>query len=471
VSVQPAFKHRALMLDPGRVMEKKSYYFFLLPWLKEWGYNALHLHLTDDEGCALVFPSHPEFASIGAFTAEEMRDLIKAGEKHGMEIIPEIESLGHTKFITRDRKYRHLGAGNGKIDSLNAIDPAHPDTRHVLADLFKDAADIFTSPIIHAGLDEVDFSVLPAYRSVPKEEHWKIFARHAGWVHELIRKHDKRPAMWGDHILSAKRMADKFKRDVLIFDWHYDPEFSPESLDFFCKHGFEVWGCPSSICYRSRVVTNATNLANLREFTAHALMRRRRGVTGMVNTVWAPWRYLSGAIDWPIAFAGHLFHSEEENNGYCKEFCGSFYGLKNDDAERATDAFTTLYNIAPWSRWYEVMLGVQSRKDAFTREHRRRCATLIVEARLVTDELKRLLSKAKKNAERLEDVYLSAEFLYRLGCFGAANQDKSRLPDGATLYKKCETSWNRSRYEPWQNIFQRYERLPDHVLASAKYFV
>lgn len=468
--VQPAFKHRVLMLDPARVMEKKSYYFFLLPWLKEWGYNALHLHLTDDEGCALVFPSHPEFASVGAFTSDEMRDLIKTAEKHGIEIIPEIESLGHTKFITRDKKYRHLGNAQCKTD-YNAIDPAHPDTRRVLADLFKDAAGIFTSPLIHAGLDEVDFSALPAYRRVPKEEHWKIFTRHVAWVHELIRKHGRRPAMWGDHILSTRRMADKFKRDVLIFDWHYDPEFSPESLDFFCEHGFEVWGCPASICWRSRVVTNATNLANLREFAAHALIRQGRGVTGMVNTVWCPWRYLSGAIDWPIAFAGHLFHAEEENKGYCKEFCGSFYGLKNDDAKRAADVFTTLYNIAPWSRWYKVMLGVQSKKDVFTREHRRRCAILMTEVRPIAAELKMLLAKAKRNAERLEDVYLSAELLYRLGCFGVANQNKNSLPDGTILYKKCETSWNRSRYEPWQNIFPRYDHIADHVLASMKYLM
>ena len=117
------------------------------------------------------------------------------------------------------------------------------------------------------------------------------------------------------------------------------------------------------------------------------------------------------------------------------------------------------------------MLGVQSEKDAFTREHRRHCAILMSEFRPVADELKRLLSKAKRNAERLEDVYLSAELLYRLGCFGVANQDKSRLPDGSALYKKCETNWNRSRYESWQKIFPRYDHIADHVLASVKHLV
>lgn len=56
------FDVRGVMLDPARLMDRKGEYFSLLPHLKDWGYNLLHLHLTDDQGSRLVFPRRPELA-------------------------------------------------------------------------------------------------------------------------------------------------------------------------------------------------------------------------------------------------------------------------------------------------------------------------------------------------------------------------------------------------------------------------
>ncbi|MBI2441462.1 MAG: family 20 glycosylhydrolase, partial [Lentisphaerae bacterium] len=285
----PLFRHRGVMLDPARLMERKETYFFLLPWLREWGYNAVQLHLTDDQGCALAFPSHPELARRDAFQPDEMRDFIRKAGRLGLEVIPEIESFGHTRCITAHPAFRHLGGRGG--NAFTAINPDHPDTFRVLDELFRDAARLFESSIIHAGLDEVDISGLPRYQRLPPTEHWKIFARHMQWVLGCIRAHGKRPAMWGDHILSAPQLASRLRRDVLIFDWHYDPGIAPASLDFFCKKGFEVWGAPATLCWASRVLANRHNLTNLRDFSAVAIPLRGQGVSGMMNTVWCPWRY------------------------------------------------------------------------------------------------------------------------------------------------------------------------------------
>ena len=44
-----AFENRGVMLDLARLREKRDYYYGLLPWLRRWGYNILHLHFTDDK--------------------------------------------------------------------------------------------------------------------------------------------------------------------------------------------------------------------------------------------------------------------------------------------------------------------------------------------------------------------------------------------------------------------------------------
>src|SRR5512135_1315315 len=51
---------RGLVVDAARVPEKPEYYRRLIDFSREWEMNALLLRLTDDQGSALRFRSHPE---------------------------------------------------------------------------------------------------------------------------------------------------------------------------------------------------------------------------------------------------------------------------------------------------------------------------------------------------------------------------------------------------------------------------
>ncbi len=440
------FRNRVLMLDLARLMDHQERYRFWLPWLKEWGYNTLHLHLTDDEGCALIFPRRPELASPGAFTADQMRDFVSEARKHGIAVIPEVESLGHTKFITSLRRYRHLLArpprgAVGHAWGFNALSPDHQDTRKILADLFLDTVEIFDHEVIHAGLDEVDLSRLKGGAG----PDWAPFARHTAWVHETIRRHGKRPAMWADHVIASPLMAEKFERDVLMVDWHYEAGVRPDSLDTLAGLGFEVWAAPATMWWKDRLLTNSGSFANVSEFTGHAL-RRRKTVTGMVNTVWCPYRHLPGAMDWPIAWAGHVFSAKQEDPGYCGEFCRSFYGLPSVEAGRAAEALSRLHAVAPDANLYEDVLADRvAPHPRFTREHQRQCAERVAEFDATARILAAAVRKAGRNADRLNDVVLSARLLERWARYGAAGLCRSALPPASGLLKACRTSWTRSR--------------------------
>src|SRR5690348_12151788 len=49
---------RGFMFDAARLPEKLNYYEQLLDFLAAWGFNALLLRLTDDQGSALHWESH-----------------------------------------------------------------------------------------------------------------------------------------------------------------------------------------------------------------------------------------------------------------------------------------------------------------------------------------------------------------------------------------------------------------------------
>jgi len=455
---RPAFTHRGVMLDLARLPEQHEYYLWLLPHLKRWGYNLLHLHFTDDQGCALKFPSRPELATPHAYSADEMRAFVAEARRHGLEVVPEIECWGHTDFITRLKRYRHLreiDEGPGRFSGFCAFEP---EAKAILEDLLRDTMDIFEPRLIHAGLDEVNFGHHPTSKKLLKTKAKnELFAEHIRWCHHVVSGLGARMAMWGDHLLPDHDpegvTADGTPTDTVIFDWHYESDYEPSSMDFFIDRGFEVVGCPAIQRYRNRVISSWENFANLRRFSGTALQRRtvRRGkgaVTGMVVTVWCPYRYVPGTIEYPLAVAGRLLASEGlVPDDFAATFASELWGLRGASARGVGSALEALYHAAPVIEEYDrILFGRHLRRpaDAFSRADVGFCRELLP----VVQDVKRTFSgavrAATRNADRLRDLVAAAEFLQTLYAFGARGR-RSRS-DWKRVLRSMRAAWKRTRY-------------------------
>jgi len=450
MSAKPAFPLRGVMLDPGRVTERKAYYERLLPWLAEWGYNLLHLHLIDDQRCALKFPSRPELATPGAFTPEEMREFVGLAGRLGIAVLPEIECLGHTALVTSHPKYRGLGEKPPAGAHFNAICPSHPETRAIIADLLGDTAEIFPHEVIHVGLDEVQFGRCPRCRRKfgPGAADWQRFAAHAAWVHAEVRRLGRRPAMWADHLVAEPRIMRAFRRDVLMFNWQYVPEYEAPKARLLLDAGFEVVACPALVCYGTRIAPNQMNLANLRNTAARSLPQRAvgKGLTGLVNTVWCPWRYLPGAVDFGLALAAHLFTAGAEDEVFARRFAERFYGLEGRSARDVGEAVRGLYECSPEQRLHDRVVAGSCRGEVFNREDRRRSALIIAPAGAALRLLKSARRKVRRNLERYDDLIISAEAILAVARFGAAGRRKSAVPGARALYRRAARAWSRDRH-------------------------
>jgi hypothetical protein len=442
------FPTRGVMLDLGRVTERRRYYEELLPWLAAWGYNTVHLHLIDDQRCGLRFPRRPELATIGAFTADELREFIALAAGHGLAVLPEIETLGHAERITTHPRYRHLREKTSHDCGFNAICPAHPDTRAVIGDLLQDLAEIFPHPVIHVGLDEVQFGRCPRCRRRfgANAAAWERFAAHANWVHAEVRRLGRRPAMWADHVVSEPKLLEAFRRDVLMFNWDYNADYSARKAARLLDAGYEVIACPATLRATSRITPNAGNLANLRSCTAFSLQQRDRGqgVTGIVNTVWCPWRYLPGAIDLGLAVAGHLMTARAEDPHVVAEFAAAFYGLRS--GARAGVTIQLLYETAPEASLYDRIALGQRNTEPFSREDQRRCAVMVARLQAILAVLRAERPRVRQNRDRYDDVILSAEALLLVARYGSAGRRKSAIPGAPALYRRIEKQWARDRW-------------------------
>lgn len=335
----PKLEIHGLVLDLARLTERHEFYFDLLERLAGWGFSHLFLHLSDDQGFALTLDSHPELASPHAFTKAEMRRFVAAAKRHGIEIVPKIETLGHARYITSHPRYAHLADGSAK--GFNAVCPSHPDTLKLLRDILAETAELFDSPLFSGCLDEVDFSGCPrcARRARGKGEHW-VFARHVVAVERILRSAGKRMIMAADHVEKTPELLDLLPRSVVLGHWHYE-KISPPPIRRSLAAGFDVI-CASALCHWLNLIQPcAQNFDNMDAIAVTAARLARKGpgpgrVLGVVTNWWTPYRGPRDAYLPAVAYAGAVLNGGPADRveflrGYLKET----FGLDSLPAARA----------------------------------------------------------------------------------------------------------------------------------------
>lgn len=294
---------RGLMLDPARLVERHAFYFDLLPRLAAWGFNTLWWHFVDDQGFVLKLRRHPELACPHAFTRDELRRFVARAGECGIDVVPEVETLGHARFITNLPQYAHLA--DGDVVGFNAVCPSHPDTLPLLREIIEEVAELFPSRYFHAGLDEVSFGECARCRAAAKGGSLDdVYAEHVRRIHGIVTGLGKRMVMWADHVEHTPRLLTVLPKDIVLAHWHYG-RVKREHFERSLRAGFEVVGCPAVCRWGDMVQPNAPAFANLDEMIEQVTPLAGQGILGIVNTWWTPYRVVRDACLPAVAYTGH----------------------------------------------------------------------------------------------------------------------------------------------------------------------
>lgn len=156
----PRFGYRALMLDPARnflsVEDIKSF----IDHMALYKYNVLQIHLTDDQGWRLQIKSHPTLTDSLSYSQTDIKEIIDYASKRHIQVVPEIDIPGHTVAILA--AYPELACLHkreaekivGKTTNM-ALCAANEKVYNVFKDILKEVSQLFESPYIHLGGDEV----------------------------------------------------------------------------------------------------------------------------------------------------------------------------------------------------------------------------------------------------------------------------------------------------------------------------
>jgi hexosaminidase len=252
ITDSPRYAWRGLMLDVSRHFFDEPVILRLLDQMAAYKLNRLHLHLTDDPGWRLALEKYPELTTIGArgnysdtnaapryFSRAQMRTIIAYAAQRHIVVVPEIDMPGHAGAAIRT--FPNLDGG------LHTFNPARPETYEFLDNVLRETMDIFPSPWIHLGGDEVNRSawnqnpeVTAKLQADGLKDTQQLEAQFINRMAGFITAQGRTPAGW-DEVVAANTPTN-----TLIFWWRHD---KPEMLTQALATGHEVVLTPRDPCY------------------------------------------------------------------------------------------------------------------------------------------------------------------------------------------------------------------------------
>jgi hypothetical protein len=385
------------MVDAARVPETLDYYRRVIEFCAEWQLNTLHVRLADDQGSALRFHSVPGlFTHDHAFTPDQLGDLVRFASAHGVDLIPELESFGHTGFITRSKTYAHLlDASPEGSSEFTGVIPVHAETLQLFTKLYHEVAAIFPSAYLHGGCDEVNWggSAL-SQQALRSKSRAQIWAEYLNALSHIAEGLGKQFIIWGDFVLHKEpEILNGLNKSIIVMDWNYWDTSANQFRDALKQvkaHGARAIGAPGLISYRWGARAGADQLRNIDAFAQAYSENDDPASLGVILTNWVPSRYVQSSIWDGFAYAAVAFnegtaaarksafrrfverHYRAAWNEDWAEAFRLIYNAAPGFGEHGPSAESGLYMPVPWSTDAELHASLKKRAPAsnpFTRLH------------------------------------------------------------------------------------------------------
>lgn len=180
-----------VMLDCSRnaVMSVEALKRFMCD-LERMDYNALLLYTED----TYELPDYPLFGKFrGRYSQEELKEIDAYAKKHGIELIPCIQTLAHL-----DKLFAWPGFEKYR-DCLDILLAGDERVYELIDGMFAACEECFSSKRVHIGMDEAHFLGLGNYAlRHGVEDRLTVFGNHLKRVTELAKKHGLQPMIWSD---------------------------------------------------------------------------------------------------------------------------------------------------------------------------------------------------------------------------------------------------------------------------------
>ncbi len=296
---------------------------------------------------------HGDFAPAGgAISIEEWRALAEYARRYHVQLVGSFQSFGHFEKILAHPAYSPLG------ESGRLLSPVLPESIELLRDIYSEMVPAFGAPFFNVNSDETfDLGRGASKGRVDSLGKGIVYAEHIGRMHDVLRDLGVRTMMWGDVVLQHPEVLDLLPRDIIMLTWNYDAQASFDPIiEPFQQAGFDVMVVPG-VLNSNRIMPDFRQAtANIRQFVADGV---RRGVMGMVNTVWDDGGSALFSRDWyGVAYsADQSWHSSPDDVlDFDRRFNAGLYGDPRGGLTRAIHHLNRLTDLEPTDGMNERVL-------------------------------------------------------------------------------------------------------------------
>lgn len=271
------------------------------------GINTLILRIDFN----YAYKSRPELRGDNPLTQTDIRKLVDVCKKHQINLIPQINLLGHQSWAEKTNKLLEVypefdETPNIKVpktyewpnaDGLycKSYCPLHPEVHKVVFALVDEIIEAFEASSFHAGMDEVFYLAHPDCKRCSGKDPAKLFADEVNKISNYLSHKNIRLWIWGDRLIDGKttgigmweasmnntaRAVDLIDTSVMICDWHYEKALPTATL--FAMKGFDVLTCP----WRNPEVTRKqVEMTYLLRENSNGIMKDH--YQGILQTIWS----------------------------------------------------------------------------------------------------------------------------------------------------------------------------------------
>lgn len=225
----PRLTWRGGMLDVARHFQPIEYLYRFADLLAMHKANVMHLHLTDDQGWRMPVQAYPRLTEIGAYrretagdgirhggayTRDELTDLVEYAARRGITVVPEIEMPGHARAAlaaypglgNRPEREREVWTRWGVCENIFGVHDAVLDFCRAVLD---ETMQIFPSRYIHLGGDESplgEWAESPRAAERIREKNLAgtrdLYRWFMGEVADHVARAGRRPIAWAEDDLT-----------------------------------------------------------------------------------------------------------------------------------------------------------------------------------------------------------------------------------------------------------------------------
>lgn len=237
----PRFQWRGLMIDVSRHFFSKEVIKRYIVQMSKYKMNVLHLHLTDNQGWRIEIKGLPKLTTIGAwrvprtgywrnqkapepaeqataggyYTQDDIKELVAYGQRHFVELVPEIDVPGHAlamiaaypELSCTKRSQQVLAGDPWNISRTNVLCAGNDSVFVYMEKVIAELAALFPSRFIHIGGDEVSrvyWDQCAVCRQRIRDEHLKSAEELQSYflkrVSKIVISKGKLPIGWYENL-------------------------------------------------------------------------------------------------------------------------------------------------------------------------------------------------------------------------------------------------------------------------------